>query len=353
MEALKGNRQHYHYIDLIRVFSICMVIILHCFSDYYGEAGNAGSTLWMISGFIIELCRTGVPLFFMISGFLLLKEDIPDIGAFYRHRFLKIFFPFLAYDAFYYVTICLRDNRSMSVLDFIRELLHCGSSYHLWFIYSILFLYLLIPFIKIITDKCNLKMLLIFFFIVIFQTTLKPLYNTFFSNYLYIYFTDDFVCGYLGYMLLGYILGKYELSKKAEISIYAAGTISFIVIPCLCAMSVKAGNGYIFHTGYSANHYIEAAALYLLFKRIVKSKNSFISFLSKLTLDAYFIHVFILDRLKLLSPQLTPFKSILLWMIFSVILSFLWGVIKYFITSGIKKLRLTVKASQNNNAGQQ
>ena len=80
-----------------------MVIVLHALGDYFYKESSFGSSLWWCLGFINEFCRTGVPLFFMISGFLLLKEDIPDIKEFYKRRFTKICIPLACYNVFYYV----------------------------------------------------------------------------------------------------------------------------------------------------------------------------------------------------------------------------------------------------------
>lgn len=324
----KSIYTHCNYIDYIRVFSICMVIILHCICDYYGDLTNIGKGLWFVFGFVNELCRTGVPLFFMISGFLMLRNEITDIKIFYKKRLSKVFVPFILYDVFYYVTYSIINGNNFSLLVFFKELFNCGSAYHLWFIYSILFLYALIPFIKIIVDDCNLKILFVFFTIVIFQTTIKPLINTLSNGHIYVYLTEDGMFGYLGYMILGYILGKERFSQQTEKLICFAGLLSLIVFPLVNMSNAKNSGVFMFNGGYTINHYIEGAGIFLFFKKRISEKNKNVSALSAMTLDAYFIHVFILTLLKKIVWNIPPSMMISVWIVMTIFLSFLWGYVK-------------------------
>lgn len=328
------NEQRYYYIDLIRVFAICMVIVLHCISGYYNEISNAGKCLWYILGYVNEFSRVGVPLFFMISGFLLLQSEIYSIKDFYKRRFLKICIPFLTYDIFYYIAAHFP---KLSFYEFIKELLNNGSAYHLWFIYSILFLYLIMPFIKIIADKIDIKVLAIFFVIVIFQTSIRPFVNTVSGEKIYLYLSEELVCGHLGYVVLGYILGKYEVSPNVKRLIYITGIAFFVITPVLSMYGVKGGRDFLFHGGYSLNHYAEAAALFLLFKEKANRKYMGVHSLSLATMDAYFIHVFVLEEIKKIDWNLRPAVMIFIWIIVTMSISFVWGIIKINLANILKK----------------
>ena len=325
---IQKERYHYGYIDVIRIFSICMVIILHCICNYYVDSNYFGRPLWICLGFMNELCRTGVPLFFMISGFLILKEDIPDIRKFYLRRLKKTGIPFIIYDIFYYIFYSLQQQRPITFLNFFKELLNSGSAYHLWFMYSIMFLYLLTPFIKKMVERCSLRMLLLFWGLTIFHTTIKPFINTIACGHIYVYLTEDGVCGYMGYMLLGYILGKYTLSRKAELCIYIVGGIAFIIFPCVSMFCVKNGGEFLFPGGYTINHYLEAAAIFVFCKKTIAVKRKFMTTLASATMDAYFIHVFILNVIQRILCNATPAISMCVWAVATIFLSFSWGFLR-------------------------
>jgi len=329
-------KKQYNYITVLRLIAILMVIVLHCICEYYYDFSNAGRGLWHLLGYADELMRTGVPLFFMISGFLLLKDDITDIKGFYKKRILKVGIPFIVYDVFYYV-FSYFDGNSISVAGFFRDLLNNGSSYHFWFVYSIIFIYLLMPFLQKIVKNCSLKMLWLLVILATFQTTIRPFINTICDGKLYMFITDDGFMGYIGYVILGYILGSYDFNKKSRWLIYALGILTFVAMPAVNMHHIKAEGSHFLTGGYAINHYIEAMAIFIWFKYNVHSCNKFTARLSALSFSAYLIHVFILDRLVPISFDLAPSAVMLIWIALTCILSFGWGYIESIVTGLFKK----------------
>ena len=343
-EVVLEKKKRYLYVDFIRVFAIVMVMLLHCICDYYNDIANSSNLLWKVLSYVNELARTGVPLFFMISGFLLLNDDIKSTSLFYKKRFLKVLIPFLVYDIFYYGLYSYINKNPMTIGGFFKELLVSGSAYHLWFIYSILILYLFIPFIKKIVDASSQKMLWLFLVLVTFQTTLRPFINTIFKDSVYIYFADDGFVGYLGYMILGYILGKYDYKKLTNLIIILLGIVSFICVPLVTMTDAMKIGQFTFNGGYSLNHYVEAAALFILFKLIIKNENKFVSKLSLVTFEAYFIHVFVILAIKKINfVNLSPAYLMIIWTVLTVIISFAWGFIEKFITNSFRRLKCLKK----------
>ena len=335
----RNNTQtsHYAYIDFLRTVSIVLVILLHCIGGYLFDSANIGKTLWVMTAYANEVCRIGVPLFFMMSGFLLLNKKIDSVGAFYKHRFLKIALPFLLYDTFYYLFLP-SGNEPRSFVGWLRELINNGSAYHLWFIYSILILYLFVPFIRKITEKCTTGELILFLLLCTFQTTLKPLYNILFSEKAYLYLSDDGFVGYLGYMLLGYILGKTDIPRKIRVLLYTCGLLSLAFCPIIVMNALREGRGVWLNGGYTINHYIEAAAVFVLCKTVICRPCAVFSFLSALSMDTYFIHVFILEKVKKLPIDASPSVKIGLQILAFVILGFLWAFVKTRTVFFVKKI---------------
>ncbi len=337
--ALSVNR--FYYLDFIRVFAIITVIGLHCICDYYVAPENYGKDLWYILSFANEFFRIGVPLFFMISGFLLLNNPIPDAKAFYKRRLSKILIPFIFYDIFYFLFFTWLYGYEFSVSRFFRELIGIGSAYHLWFIFSIAFMYLMIPFLKIIVDKCSEKMLFFALLIITFQSTLKPFINLFLKSEAFgnsfLHLTEDGMIGYLGYLLAGYLLGRHKFSKKSTALVIVLGAGFFLITPIISTYSVTHGSDFVMHGGYSLNHYLEAAAVFLIFKSLFKKPSKVVYALSSVSFGAYFIHVFVLEIIKLTVHGVTPSVLMGLMFIIAVPLSFLWGFAEKGITKPFKK----------------
>lgn len=336
---LSVNR--FYYLDYIRVFAIITVIGLHCICDYYVDPANYDKQLWYVLSYGNEFFRMGVPLFFMISGFLLLKNPIPDAKSFYKRRLSKILIPFIFYDIFYFLFFTRLYGYQFSLSRFFKELIGIGSAYHLWFIFSIAFIYLMIPFLKIIVDKCSEKMLFFAFILITFQSTIKPFINLFLQteplNNSFLHLTEDGMIGYVGYVLLGYILGKTDFSKKATAFICVAGAGFFLITPIISTYCVTHGGEFIMHGGYSLNHYVESAAVFLVFKALCNKPCKLIFALSSVSFGAYFIHVFVLEIAKLTIHGVTPSVLMGLMFIIAVPLSFLWGFAEKGITNLFKK----------------
>jgi surface polysaccharide O-acyltransferase-like enzyme len=181
----------------------------------------------------------------------------------------------------------------------------------MWFVYAIIGLYLLTPFLKRAADTLTDKELLSAFFVVILATTIAPFINV--LTPIYIYLFDPPMNGYYSYFILGYILGKRELSKRLRICVYTGGILGF-VIGCWGNVSWSSGESInlIFNMGYALPNYLTAAAIFVFFKRntekLIKGMTAKIALrLSSVSFGVYWIHVAILEILTgLLLPSLSP-----------------------------------------------
>lgn len=325
------------YIDAIRVFAICMVIMLHCVCDFYTDMYNSEKISWWIIGYVNEISRTGVPLFFMISGFLLISSSSSNnVTQFYKKRFKKILVPFILYDISYYFYYVFINEKPLSVSLFLKELIDNGSAYHLWFIYALGLLYLFIPYIKIILEKLNLKMLILFLLLAIFQSTIKPFFNIALNDRITIYLADDGIVGYMGYMILGYILGTYEIKKTAYHCILYIGMLAMLIFPLINSLIAYKTWNMPFNGGYMINHYIEAAMIFVLFKNM--EYNAFgikLRILADLCMSVYFVHVFVLERIKAELECVANLSSYLYYLIMiggtavaSFLIAYLFDILK-------------------------
>ena len=66
-------KKRYYYIDFLRIFSMLSVIFLHVVADLLRV--KYGSLEWHFSNLITSVISVAVPVFFMISGAMLLNND--------------------------------------------------------------------------------------------------------------------------------------------------------------------------------------------------------------------------------------------------------------------------------------
>ncbi len=123
------------FLDFLRVLAICFVVVLHVITSYFSSSASFGRPLWWIVVYLNELTRTGVPLFFMLSGFLLLSNpSTAQYASFYKKRFAKIVPPFLVWSVLYYLYYCIADGPPVGV-SFFNKIFYGGPAYQIWDIY--------------------------------------------------------------------------------------------------------------------------------------------------------------------------------------------------------------------------
>ena len=106
-----------HGLDILRVLASYLVIQVHTGEFYYisptGTVLSGENPFWV--GVLNSICRTAVPLFVMISGFLLLpiKEEMTP---FFKKRFTRVAIPFVIWCVLYAVYGALKRQSTWLVL---------------------------------------------------------------------------------------------------------------------------------------------------------------------------------------------------------------------------------------------
>ncbi|MCX7749918.1 MAG: acyltransferase family protein [Clostridia bacterium] len=330
-----------YYMDVLRIISIVAVITIHITAGEVMAVNHleTESFRWWIANIFNAFSRWGVPIFFMISGALLLKgSEDESAGQFLKKRVLRIGVPFLIWSVIYFFLkhySLERDNPDIASIFplFLREMFFDRVYYHFWFIYVLLSVYLVIPFIrravKASSDKEILYWLGLWFITTVIYNTVQSFYQYYeVGTYLYSRVFDiPFVMGYSGYFLLGYYLHKHEFSFKGRISLYILGLVSFILIPA-GTYFINRGRSTlaeIFYAHFTITTPILAAAVFVLIKNINWAKylkgrlKLIVGSLSNAVFGVFWIHfivqIFIVQRMdwvQSVNPLLKTILSILL-----------------------------------------
>lgn len=128
-------------IDILRFISILAVILIHTTTKtIQAVSGNLHLVPWTL--FLNQISRFAVPLFFLISGFVLELSSSESINylTYLKKRLSRILAPYITWSLIYYFLI-YRGNS----LSFFHILITGGASYQLYFIPSLLIFYLIFP----------------------------------------------------------------------------------------------------------------------------------------------------------------------------------------------------------------
>ncbi len=224
------------WISNLRVFATLTVIMLHCAAGGIYLMGKIPSSWWWICNASNAFGRFAVPVFVMLSGYLLLGK-YKNLTEFLSKRFSRIFVPFFLWTIIFmlwgnYFGIISAEKTKFEVVDILKKILMggAGGSGHLWFVYMLLGLYLFSPVIsRWITQATSqeIKFFLIMWFI---ACTIYPYFEKFLG--IKINFEIRYFSGYVGYFVLGYFLGNLPINlpqSRVGLMALAVFLISWVI----------------------------------------------------------------------------------------------------------------------------
>ncbi|MFT9194270.1 MAG: acyltransferase family protein, partial [Schleiferilactobacillus harbinensis] len=288
------------YIDVIRVLSMLGVVLLHVSAYPLRHALGSGS--WHLANILTTLTSPSVPLFFMISGAMVLASPhTDDIRYVWRERMLTLFVPFLVWSAIA-ILVYQRHRGVLTLASFWQTFVSIptqGAAVALWFMYPLFVLYALSPLLKKLIDAGGNQLLGYALGIWLITNSLLPsiaaLLPVPYKNFFLLSNDWRLVGGYLGYFLLGYALYKWQ--PKLSTSQLALISVALIAVISAATWAVT------MHTGVYDERFkgyttflmvLLTASLFLLCKSVGEKLPGWLVWLaetlSPLTYGVYLIH---------------------------------------------------------------
>ncbi len=131
----------------MRIIAIFLTLMIHVSNIFIRSYGHISNTSFFVGALYNSIARICVPIFFMISGALLIN------GEYSRGKYLKRIKKFIIILAFwsiiYFVINVIRGGSNNIVKVIFYTLFNTEyTSKHLWFMYAIIGLYIALPFIQ-------------------------------------------------------------------------------------------------------------------------------------------------------------------------------------------------------------
>lgn len=315
------------YTDILRILAVIFVILIHTVAAQWYDLPLSSSG-WKMMNALDSIARWTVPVFFMLSGAYILdpEKDISakDIYGKYILRVLTaLLFWGLLYQIYDIIDKAVYENVPFTAasLAAIPKNFIFGFPYtHLWYIYRLIGLYMLAPFIRIFiknASKKDIEQLLILFIIV---GSVIPFINTVLrqqGSSLAVSFKIVELTGFVFFYIAGYYLRKYDASRPLQIFIYAAGIAGAVITTVLtdyysCRNGVKTED---FYVNTTPNVAAMALALFTGAKQLFGRKQfsakakSVITYLSSCTFGIFLVHFFFVNmskRLGITADMINP-----------------------------------------------
>ncbi len=297
---MKDSRGHVFYFDYLRIIAAFFVVFMHVAS---GPLTRGINTDWHLTNILTSLSFSAVPLFFMMSGYLLLSsEKTEDVSVLFRKRLPRLILPLVFWTVFS-VFYKLYLDSAITPIAVWRGLCSSLSSpawVHLWYMYMLIAFYILSPFLR--AAVANLRrgghiLLLSIIGLITLRSMLSALAPQRFAPFLNLDLINklEFFGGHLATFVLGYYLGS--LKKKIPNALLAALSIAVLAVIILGTYFISRSAGqYLqdFQRQSAGFEVLLAALIFLLFKQNTKREvaSSTLSSLVALTLPIYLMHNF-------------------------------------------------------------
>lgn len=275
--------------DLLRLLACLMVILMH--SPISGDAAVEHGAFLTAVSYLTSPC---VPLFFMVSGALLLNGNGERVVTtdWLKHRLGKVVWPTVVFSLFYIFLYVPSSNWGVAVLSIPFSPQGHGV---LWFMYALIGLYLITPIIKPWLNSASEKE--VWLYLVIWGVSLLfPYLGLLVDVNSSITGTFYYLAGYAGYFLLGYYLTRWTLNSKVTPVVYL---LALLVLP-LPLLNKMLGWNLDFYSAFwylSAPVCIMTVAWFSAICRVFGNDGKsypLLATLSNLSFGVYLVHIFIM-----------------------------------------------------------
>ncbi len=192
--------------DRLRNLATVMVIGIHVAAPIaHGEGLDFNGFWWWSGNFWNSLTRPAVPLFVMLSGYLLLGKDYP-LPDFLKKRFSRVVIPAVFWMLIYCFYNYMAKGSPATLGEALKSIVTGPVHYHLWFIYLIIGLYLVYPILRPWVRTASNQDFLYFIVMWSIGTWVAKALYTFAQMPMGIYF--ELFTNNCGYFVMGYFLGN-------------------------------------------------------------------------------------------------------------------------------------------------
>lgn len=231
-------------LEIMRLIAIFCVIFNHTgLKGYFlfADCRKGSIVFWIYMGMSI-LDKFAVPLYFMISGALLLGKD-EDLKTTFRKRILRTSLALLLISVVYYIIDitngAIKYTGADNIQDFFTRLFGGNIKYHLWFMYSYLIFLLLLPLMRKAVKGLGNKEFIFLSVLCLSIMVIKPVYEYIIFPGKHLHYTFDLLeTNNIFFPILGYYLyHKVDISAMKKRWLAVAWGINLALTAVACVLT--------------------------------------------------------------------------------------------------------------------
>lgn len=321
-------------IDLLRFISILAVVLIHTTTRTLEMTHyDLYQTPWTL--LLHQITRFAVPLFFLISGFVLELnyDNHANYWQYLKKRLSRIFIPYVFWSAVYFYFVYTRHGP-----DFLSALIYGSASHQLYFIPALLIFYLIFPLLHWLYRFFACRWILL----ILAAVELWLLSADYYRHSLHFFYPLGVAFYNFYVFILGMVASHYHHQLIAFVKKWLALLLPLTVF--LAGYIFSVGRSLYYQTGdigYFYSNWRPQVMLYTLvffavfyyFFNNIKLNLTLVKTLSSLSFFVFFSHIIVLEKIWVLigtPPQPT------LW--YNLAFFFLTAAVSFLIAYLIRKI---------------
>lgn len=328
-DHLVGNERNLN-IEIMRIVCCFLVVGIHTtpILDFFISMDISGFNK-ALSFIINGVVRTGLPIFFMISGMFILNSKITTIHSFYRKRLISLIIPFIIYSSLHFFSLKIMSGNPADInlvkLYLQGMLSPTEISPHFWFVFSMVGIYIISPvfiiFFRSLSSSGAMAIVAILLSVVIYDVYFKWILPSVEIPRFGIWMT---------YFLLGGLLSHINnVGLKKSILIFFFG---YILTCAAYYAQYYGGIGInISPSDGGINMIIQCIGLFLIFRSLricwAEKYRKYIMIVSSRAYGIYLSHIFVLTMMPFLYDRGYYSSHIVLFTICATTLVFIMSFI--------------------------
>ncbi len=296
MTDVKQQIDQFSWMRIISCFAIILLHSLFASNVYFEETITDTEVLW--SKTAENLLMWAVPCFLMITGVLLLdpEKEIP-VSRIYGKYLKRIVLALIFFTLLFQILGYLMEGEQTILTGWLDALFSGRSWAHMWYLYLMIGIYLMMPFYRMIVKAADPKQLDLLIILLFVFTSVTSTLSAF--GYTAAFYIPTTIV-YPLYVFAGYRLYHRPIPAWAAVLAAAAGTAAIVALTYLrystgALMSIAVSEedahlDYIFDY-YSVLVVIQSIGVFSLLNMIRAKADAFIKTIDACTFGIYLIHM--------------------------------------------------------------
>ncbi len=327
--------------DRMRVLAIIGIIITGISDMLIFNGASAGQGLtftWHLSNLLSSLMKPAVPLLLMAEGALLLeKPESASLKDVCRRRVLPMLTILSVWSVIFLVMRFLWQglvNDNVVPAESLLSIVSTPVSSHLWLLYLLMAIYLLLPFLRILVEHAPRGLLRFAVALWLFYGSFIPAFSApsvFPGLALASYSSANVLGGYLGYVLLGWMFSTTERRAKPLHLVIAYAVMGLLTTVGTALLTKGAGTAnMVLYQGFMPNIVLMAGLAFMACREFNKETvfTPWIGPMAQFSLGMYVVHalfILLLEPLVNIIPGIISliFAPALVWLLSLITVAFM------------------------------